>query len=155
MKVLKPILIGCGSLVALGVIAIVAFGIWLATLPEGGVRLANDMEAYAVKYLDDHQILNDSEQLIAYYDVTITMTGKEAAILTDERVIYHKEGQNTSIALQDVVDIHHRKETLIGDIIEVTPSEGLPMLIEIAPLNGGETFRNVLMTAWTDALEQP
>lgn len=147
MKAMKPILIGCGSIAALVVLGVVGLGIWLATLPESGVSLANDMAPYAVTYLEDHQILNDTESLIAYYDVTISMTGREAAILTDQRVIYHKDPQTTSIDLADVVDVHHRRETLIGDIFEIVPDEGLPIIIEIAPLNGGETFKNALERA--------
>jgi hypothetical protein len=81
------IFIGCGVPTVL-VIAVLCGGlIWLGTGPEGGVKLSNEMESYAVEYLERHGVLNAKESLIAYYDATISLDGTEAAILTDERVI--------------------------------------------------------------------
>ena len=85
------------------------------------------METYAVRYLEEHQVLNPSESLIAYYDITMMLDGTEAAILTTERVIYHKDGKSTAIALRDITSIRHSKEPLIGDVIEVQSRSGLPM----------------------------
>ena len=147
----KSILIGCGALLGIFVILMVSGAIWLFTGPEGGVRLPNDMEEYALKYLDAHKILNDSEELLAYYDITVSCDGSEAAILTTKRVIYHKNGKNDSIDIDRIEDIRHRQEALIGDIFEITAASGKTMKIEIAPLNQGETFKNVLMDAWQRA----
>jgi len=122
--------------------------VWFLSGPEGGVRLSNEMEQYATQYLEERDILNGSESLIAYYDVTISLDGTEAAILTTERVIYHQSGMTTTIALSDITDIRHRQEGLIGDIIEIDSRSGIPMKIEIAPFNQGETFLNALRTAW-------
>jgi len=44
--------------------------IWLFTGLERGVKLSNDMEEYA---LDDHGILDQSEERIACYDVTMSL----------------------------------------------------------------------------------
>ena len=41
-----------------------------------------------------------------------------------------------------------RKESLIGDIIEIYSKSGTSMKIEIAIFNAGETFKNVLMNSW-------
>jgi hypothetical protein len=79
------------------------------------------------------------------------MDGSEAAILTTKRVIYHKNGQNEAIDLAAIEDVQHRKETLIGDIIEIHATGGRSMKIEIAPLNQGETFRSALLRAWQSA----
>lgn len=144
----KGVLIGCG------VISLVGFGllcggmVWFLSGPDGGVRLSNDMEHYATQYLEEHEILNSSESLIAYYDVTISLDGTEAAILTTERVIYHKSGKSTAIALSDITDVRHRKDALIGDIIEIDSRSGIPMKIEISLFNQGETFLNALRNAW-------
>lgn len=151
MSLKKPILIGCGAVLAFFVILMVMVSIWLFTGPEGGVKLSNDMEEYALKYLDDHGILDKSEELIAYYDVTMALDGTEAAILTTERVIYHKNGKSDSIDLTGIEDIRHREETLIGDVFEIFASSGKSMKIEIAPFNQGETFRAALMKAWEKA----
>lgn len=150
----KPILIGCGALLGIFVILVVAGAIWLFSGPEGGVRLPNDMEEYALQYLDEHKILEDSEELLAYYDVSMSCDGSEAAILTTKRVIYHKSGKSDSINIANVEDIRHRQEALIGDIFEITAASGRTMKIEIAPLNQSETFKNVLMDAWKRVKKQ-
>jgi len=144
----KGVLTGCAvtSLVGFGLLC--GGVVWLSSGNEGGVRLSNEMEDYATQYLEEHEILNPSESLIAYFDVTILLDGTEAAILTTERVIYHKNGQSTAVALSDITDIRHRYESLFGDIIEIDSASGVPMKIEIAPLNQGETFLNALQNAW-------
>lgn len=144
----KKVLIGCSGFLGICIILIVGVIIWLASGPEGGVKLANDMDKYAVEYIEEHNILDVDEKLVAYYDVTIRMKGTEAAILTDKRVIYHIHGQNSYIKIEDIIDITHRTETLIGDIIEIYSTTGESMKIEIAPLNQGQTFLSALMRLW-------
>ena len=133
-----------GSLVLL----IVAVFVWLMASPESGVKLSNEMDSYALEYLQTHGILEPSERLLAYYDVTMSMDGSEAAIVTNDRVIYHKDGRTTSIRFRDVVDIRHRYEDWIGDIFEIESQTGETIKIEIPVFNGGETLGNVLTGAW-------
>ncbi len=143
-KILK---IGALSLVGIvGLFFTISFVHYALTGKEGGVRLQNNMEAYAVNYIADHKILNRSEEIIAYYDVTLSLNGTESAILTTERIIYHKDGLDDFIRLDDVIEIKHRKE-LAGDLIEIYGSSGKVILVEIAPLNQGETFLNALIHA--------
>jgi hypothetical protein len=150
----KPLLIGCGAITVI-VLGLFAWGIvWLASTPESGVKLANEMDAYALEYLDEHRILEPGEELLAYFDATIRMDGSEAAILTSERVIYHKARNTIAIRLEDVRDVQHRYEGFIGDVFEVYSGSGRTMKIEIPPLNQGETFKNVLMTAWQRVRER-
>jgi len=148
MSSLMKVLLIVGGLIAL---AIVGFVVWVLILPEGGVKLANEMDDYALQHLEEHKVLNATEKLIAYYDVTISMTGDESAIVTNERVLYHKQGRTTALSLADVTDVQHRYESLIGDVIVVQGASGESMKIEIAPLNGGETFLNALRKAWGQA----
>lgn len=149
----KILLGGCGCLALLGIAAVVGLGIWVSSTPEGGVKLGNEMDAYALEYIEQHGLIGPKEQILAYYDVTISMDGTEAALLTSRRLIYHKNGADTSIALDEITDVRHRKEGLIGDILEIDSSTGQTMKIEIAPLNQGETFKNVLMRAWESAAD--
>lgn len=151
----QGVLIGCGATILLGIAVMCGGVVWLASGPESGVRLSNEMDSYATEYLQKHNILKPSESLIAYYDATITMDGTEAAILTTERVIYHKGGQSTAVELSDITDIRHRQEGLTGDIIEIDSRSGVPMKIEIAPLNQGETFLNALRSALDKAKARP
>jgi hypothetical protein len=143
-KILKIGAITVASIV--GLVFTISFVHYALTGKEGGVRLKNNMEDYAVNYIANHKILDWSEEIVAYYDVTISLDGTESAILTTERIIYHKAGRDDFIKLDDVLEIKHRKE-LAGDIIEIYGSSGKVMLVEIAPLNQGETFLNALIHA--------
>jgi len=147
----KNILIGCGALLVIALIGIVAMGTWLFSGPETGVKLGNEMDSYALEYLDKNHILKPDEELVAYYDTTLDMDGTEAAILTTKRVIYHKNRGNYEIDLLDIDDIRHKKITLIGDVIEIQSTSGKSMKIEIAPLNGGDTFLSSLRSGWEKA----
>ena len=149
----KGLLIGCGSVTVLAIGAVVWLGVWLVSGPESGVKLGNEMDPYALDYMAEHDLLEEGEEILAYYDVTMAMDGTEAAILTTDRVIYHKQGNTTSIRIGDIEDIRHRYEAFIGDVIEIQATSGHAMKIEIAPLNQGETFKNVLMSAWKRAGE--
>lgn len=150
-SMMKPCLISC--VIVLFIVGVIIVGgiIWLMRSPESGVKMANEMDSYALKYIKEHKLLNNTESLIAYYDATMSMNGSEAAILTTEHVMYHKGGTTTSIALKDIADVQHRRESLVGDIIEVKSKSGMRLKIEIAPLNQGESFYNALMDAWKTA----
>ncbi|KZS40321.1 hypothetical protein AWE51_05020 [Aquimarina aggregata] len=114
-------------------------------LKEGGVRTRNNMEKYALEYINKNQLLEEGEKISAYYDYTISLVGTESVLLTNSRLIYHnKNTQTTSIDINDIIDIQNRTEPFIGDIIEVTSKNGDIMMIEIAPLNQGKTFLKVL-----------
>ena len=154
-SLLKWVVLGCGSVIALAVLVIVCLVVWILSQPDGGVKLGNEMDTYALQYLEDHKILDPGETLLAYYDVTMSMDGTEAAILTNERVIYHKDGRSTAVRLEDVRDVQHRHEKLMGDIFEIEDAAGTLMKIEIAPLNNGDTFKRALMNAWAAARKQP
>ena len=143
----KPIVIGCAVVLLSGFAVLVAVTIWVVTSPDGGVRLSNNIEDYALEYLEAHNILEPSEELVAYYDVTMSLDGTEVAILTTRRIIYHMSGRTMSIDLRDIEEIRHRYDAWLGDIIEIESASGITMEIEIAPFNNGETFKNVLMSS--------
>ena len=112
---------------------------------ESGVKLYNEMPSYALEYIDKNKILDPKEKVLAYYDVTLSLDSGEATILTNKRVIYHKNNKNQSIKYTDIDDIEHRDEGfIIGDIILVKSVKGEIMKIEIAPLNDGKVFLDVL-----------
>src|SRR5262249_16648428 len=114
------ILLGVGGLFfVLLVVAAISAARCVANSPEGGVRMSNEMDRYALEYIDRHKLLDPGEQIVAYYDVTIALDGTEAAILTTERVLYHKEGRTTAIDLADIDNLDHRNEGLVGDVIEI------------------------------------
>ena len=151
---LKWTLIGCGSLVFVTVAGMVGCVVWLGSGPDSGVKLANEMDQYAVEYLDEHDLLEEGEVVKAYYDATISMDGTEAAILTDRRILYHRNNSTIEVALEDIVEVDHRNESLVGDVIEVVDNQGDALRIEIAPLNDGAAFLRALDRARV-ALEFP
>lgn len=144
---LRFVLIGCGAAAFVACLAAGVFFVWLSRTPEAGVKLANELDAYALDYLKAHGMLKEGEEVLAYYDATLSMDGTEAAILTDLRVMYHQDGRTTSMDLSEIEDIGHRKEGLVGDVIEIRSSSGKMMKIEIAPLNQGESFLVALQAA--------
>lgn len=146
----KFLWIGCGTFLVIGILLFGGCCIWVMTLPEGGVRLKNEMEPYATEYLEKNKVLPEGSELVAYYDVTVNGTSEEAAILTKDSVIYHKNGKNEIIKLKDVKDIKTRQEPMVGDIIEIYGNDGSIMKIEIASFNNGETFINILKNSWDE-----
>ncbi len=123
----------------------ISFVLSSCSMDEGGVRVSNNMEKYALEYLEDSQLLSPNEKILANYDYTIALDGTEAAILTDSRLIYHNANtMNTIMDITDIVSVDHHEESLIGDVIEVTNSSGELMIIEIAPYNQGSTFLKIL-----------
>jgi hypothetical protein len=148
----KKVLLGCG-IVALVlflavVVLIIGYMVKIAGQPESGVKFANEMDKYALTYLDHHKILLPSEELLAYFDETNNMDGSEAVVLTAKRLIYIKDNHTTVMALASVRGVSHQKDIVHSDLIDVTDSSGKIMHIEIAPFNGGERFLTALLGAW-------
>jgi hypothetical protein len=79
--------------------------------------------------------------------------GTEAAILTTERVLYHMNGKTTAIPISEITDIRVREDDLMEYLIEIDSRDGMPMKIELAYFNQGETFVNALENAWTNSQE--
>ncbi len=144
----KPLLIGCGIVAAVGILIVAVIVIWMLVTPESGVKLHNEIDGYALEYMEEHNILKSSEKPIAYYDNSLIMDGSEAAILTNMRVIYVMDERVTSISIANITNIEHEYVDYMGDVIEIESTDGYPMKIEIAPYNMGKTFYDALMDVW-------
>lgn len=136
------------------VLLIVAGIIYLISTPDVGVKMANEMEPYATQYIKSHNLLNQDEKIIAYYDATRTCNGTEAAILTNKNLKYHKNGKTTTFPLNSIRDIFHSYSKIDGDIIGVENNEGQFMKIEIAVFNGGKIFYKALQRRWEGSREK-
>ncbi len=112
---------------------------------NGGVELPNQMSSNDHTHAD--KLLKPGEQIRAYYDATIALNGNEAAMVTDQRVVYVIDGRTTDIALADVTAVDHTKDKLTGDVIDVHGTGGQRMRIEIAPFNDGDLFVQILKEA--------
>lgn len=116
--------------------------IWGAMLPEGGVRTATNMEQYATDYISSNSLLEPGESVKAYYDITVTGTSEECAIVTDRRLIHHGSSGNTSINLKDITSITHQEN--FGDVITVADKNGNYLTVTIDAFNNGQIFLQVL-----------
>tara|TARA_B100001741_G_scaffold258462_1_gene221716 strand:+ start:173 stop:586 length:414 start_codon:yes stop_codon:yes gene_type:complete len=110
---------------------------------EGGVRVTNTMEQYALDYIKANNILTPNERIEAYYDYTILLDATEGVILTNTRLIYYNSNYVQDFYLDNITEINSYEKTIEGLFIEVYSGEEM-MLIEIAALNGGDTFLRLL-----------
>ena len=147
-KVIAVILGGIAVLLVLSCLG--CFG-WLMSSPEGGVKLSHDMDPYAVEYLEEHQLLRADEQLVGYYDRTLSMDGTNAYIVTDQRFIHHHSQGNFTAPLTDVETVEAVEGDVGGTIFIFSTVQGDVFRAEIDPLNGSETFARVLRSAFEKA----
>ena len=110
---------------------------------EGGVRVGETMEQYAIEYIERSNLLLPNETIEAYYDYTILLDATEGAILTDSRIIHYVHTHSTAFYLYEITEINHYTKSIEGLFIEVFRGSEM-MLIEIAYLNGGNIFLNLL-----------
>ena len=110
-----------------------------------GVLFSNQISETQREYIKKNKILNQTETILAYYDVTLLSDNSESAILTNERVIYHRPNKNYSFLYKDIKDVDHKTQMLVGDIIIIENFSGEHIKIEIAPLNDGELFLELLL----------
>jgi hypothetical protein len=136
--------IGCALPGLLGLLACCGFFVYFATGPEGGVRVGNTMEEYALEYVEQNQLIDPGENIHAYYDVTIALDSTECAILTDRRLIYHRNNRNTEMACEDIVFVESEDLGMMGDGITAEDVNGNVIYIEIAALNNSVVFLNAL-----------
>ena len=107
----------------------------------GGVLTYNQLPASVIEFFDKTDIL-ENEQIIAYYDVTIVLDNSESAILTNKNLIYYKYGRVVRFPLSSIVSVE--AEECFGLCIVATTKDDRVMEIEIAPLNGGDLFLELL-----------
>ena len=107
----------------------------------GGVLTYNQLPASVIEFFDKTDILVN-EQIIAYYDVTIALDNSESAILTNKNLIYYKYGRVVRFPLNSIVNIE--AEDCFGLCIVASTRDNRVMEIEIAPLNGGDLFLELL-----------
>ena len=107
----------------------------------GGVLTYNELPASVIEFFDNTDIL-ENEQIIAYYDVTLVLDNSESAILTNKNLIYYKYGRVERFPLSSIVSI--QEEECFGLCIIASTRDSRVMKIEIAPLNGGDIFLELL-----------
>ena len=107
----------------------------------GGVLTYNQLPTSVIEFFDKTDIL-ENEEIIAYYDVTLVLDNSESAILTNKNLIYYKYGRVVRFPLGSIVSVE--AEDCFGLCIVATTRDDRVMEIEIAPLNGGDLFLELL-----------
>ena len=141
MAVLGGLLGTCG--VVAGLVALGA-----SSDDPGGVILGEQVPQKTVETLKSRKLLGQNEALLAYHDQTIRLDMSEVTFVTAARVVHARGETIATIALADVTKVTHRSQGLVGDVIEIATEDGHAMHLEIAPLNGGDSYVNVLEAAW-------
>ncbi|MBN2910282.1 hypothetical protein JQC72_12300 [Polycladomyces sp. WAk] len=125
---------------------------------EPGVKLANEVDARTLQTLRQRHLLQQGEELIAYYDRSLDMDGSEIALLTSNRLVYDKRGRITSVPLGEIQDITFGQYSDIDgkwQRIEVKYRDFHRMKVEFAPLEGGDVFYRALKDVWQAKRKQP
>jgi hypothetical protein len=136
-----------GLLGMCGVVAGVA-ALGASTDGQGGVILGAQVPAKTLDALRERQLLGPKEIPLAYHDATVALDMSELTFVAANRIVHARGETVVALPLVNVTKITHRSESIIGDVIEVSTNDGLTMRVEIAPLNGGESYVNVLEDAW-------
>ena len=126
---------------------VVLFAFWMLACAnldrEQGVSLPNQLDEISRGYIRDKGLLQEGETVRAYYDVTVSLDGSEIALITDRRVVYHKDGVTTDLPLADIQDVSRTQEALSDNFL-ITGRGGQMLQVSIAPMNGGDTWAQVL-----------
>lgn len=141
MAVLGGVLGTCGVVVGLMALGASSDG-------QNGVVLGAQVAPQTVEALRARHLLKPDEPLLAYHDATVSLDMSEVTLVTPSRVVYAHRETTAAMALADVTKITHHTEGLLGDVIDITSADGRAMRVQIAPLNGGESYVDVLETAW-------
>ncbi len=144
-KVLLGVGLGCFGLVAISFIGLI---IWAVTLPptaEGAVP-GNQMGEASRAHLSSRNLIQPGEEVIYYYDASISLDNSEACFFTDRRITYFLGDRVNSILWTEVQNISGRDE--FNYTISVSSTNARFLRCEIAPLNGGPEFYDALMTTW-------
>jgi hypothetical protein len=136
-----------GLLGTCGVVGLVALGASQQDQPSGVVLGAQVPDA-TVKALEAKNLLKSDEALLAYHDATLRLDMSEVTLVTSSRVVWAKGDTAVAVALVDVTRVTHHTEGLLGDVIDIVSVDGRTMRVQIAPLNGGDAYVNVLEEAW-------
>ncbi|BCU83107.1 hypothetical protein JIR001_28900 [Polycladomyces abyssicola] len=118
---------------------------------EPGVKLANEVDAHTLKTLQQRHLLQQGEELIAYYDRSLDMDDSEIALLTSNRLVYDQHGRITAVPLTEIRDITFGQYSDIDgkwQRIEVKYRDFHRMKVEFAPLEGGDVFYRALKDVW-------
>ena len=114
------------------------------SMEDGGVMFGAQIPDAKKAKLRERGLIRETDQLIAFYDGSISLDMSEVSILTADRLVHAQGNHVATVPLANVTSIDHRVENVIGDVIEVGTNEGERLRIEVAHLNNGISFLNAI-----------
>ena len=141
MTLLGGLLGTCGVVAGLAVLG--------ASADEpAGVLVGAQVPQKTVDTLKARKLLAPEEVLLGYHDATLRHDMSDVTFVTKSRVVHVKGATVSAVALADVSSITHHTEALGLDVVDLVTKDGKSLRIEIAPLNGGESYVDVIENAW-------
>jgi hypothetical protein len=135
-----------GLLGTCGVVGLVALGASAEQPP--GVLVGAQVPDTTVEALKARKLLQPQEAVLAFHDATLRLDMSEVTFVTKSRVVHAHGDKVSAVALADVSKITHHTEALGLDVVDFVTKDGKSLRIEIAPLNGGESYVDVIEDAW-------
>lgn len=140
-----PIILGVVGLALLCLCGVpMGFVAWSASLPQSGVLAGNELDKRTKELIAKRVSLQEGEEIVSFYDTTLSVDGSQCALLTTQRLIFWTKDGLTQMAIDDITELSHRDEPLIGDVITAIDGRGQQLKFEIAPLNDGASFVQAL-----------
>jgi len=104
------------------------------------VSTGNQVSSELKTYLNKSGILED-ENIVVYWDPTLSNNANELAILTNKNIIYYYKEYVNKIPLSQIKSITHKKKNLALVIVITPKTKNLKeLLIEIPPFNNSKLF---------------
>lgn len=113
-----------------------------------GVLVGDEVPQATVDALKAKKLLTPEELVLAYHDATLTHDMSDVTFVTKSRVVHATGKKVSAVALKDVSKITYRTETLGIEVVDLVTKDGKSLRIQIAPLNGGESYVDALEHGW-------
>ena len=131
------ILAGCGA------VALACGGLQR----QRGVMVSNTLDGEARAELAELELVEEGEEILAFYDASLGMDGSKVALITDRRLVTALDGYPTATDLADIASVEHTFDVVGSDRYLVSLANGGAMEVIVAPMNGGDLFGSVLERA--------
>ena len=140
-----PLILGLVAAAALCFCGVpMAFFAWSASLPESGVLAGNQVDRKTKALIAKRAPLGPDEEIVSFYDTTISVDGSECALLTTERLVYWTKDEVSQLAVDEITELRHDEVPLEGDVITAMDAKGRQVKVEVAPMNDGAAFLRAL-----------
>jgi hypothetical protein len=142
----RVVLVGCGGLIAAFGLACIGIILLLVVLPEGGVKLNNELGNPEREQLSELDI--PIESALAYFDRSTWQNGSDLIVVTSEKVIHFKDGRSSEAQLDQVEALRRSEDPIFGNTLELDLPQARTFKVNAPIWNGGEILMNQIERAW-------